>query len=204
MAETRPLSAEPSTPPADAAARHVSPYSLKEKILRVLWSGVEATAYRWTWPTWYRYRAWLLSRFGARIHPTARLRRTCRFTCPWNLTVGANTATGDHVIFYCLGPVTLGDRVTISQYAHLCAGSHDHTDPAMPLLRPPITIEDDAWIATDAFVGPGVTVGQAAILGARGCAFKNLEPHTIHGGNPARPLKPRVLDPRSTPGDGGA
>jgi putative colanic acid biosynthesis acetyltransferase WcaF len=157
----------------------------------MLWALTEATLFRFTWPTWYRYRAWLLNRFGANIHPTARLRRTCRFTCPWNLTLGANTATGDHVRFYCLGSVTIGRRVTVSQFAHLCAGSHDFDQPHMPLLRPPIVIHDDAWIAADTFVAANVTVGQGAILGARGCAFKNLEPWTVYGGNPAQPIKAR-------------
>lgn len=183
--------ANPPVPQKDDARRHISPYSLGEKIRRVLWSAVEATLFRWTWPTWYGYRAWLLRRFGADIHPDVRIRRTCRFICPWNLTMGANSATGDRVIFYCLGPITVGERVTISQYSHLCAGSHDYDQPHMPLLRLPITIHDDVWIATDAFVGPGVTVGVGVILGARGCAFKDLDAWTIYGGNPAKSVKPR-------------
>ena len=61
----------------------------------------------------------------------------------------------------------------------------------MPLLRPPIVIEDDAWIAADAFVGPNIRVGQGAILGARGAAFKDLDPWTIYGGNPAKPIRKR-------------
>ncbi|MEM6552918.1 MAG: putative colanic acid biosynthesis acetyltransferase [Planctomycetota bacterium] len=174
-------------------SRHHSPYSTADKVKRLLWSCVEATLFRWTWPTWYRYRAALLNAFGAKIDRTARLRRTCNFTCPWNLTVGPDAAAGDHAIFYCLGPVTLGSRVTISQHAHLCAGSHDHADPVtMPLIRPPITIDDDAWVAADAFVGPGVHIHEGALLGARGAAFKDLEPWTVYGGNPAKPLKPRA------------
>jgi putative colanic acid biosynthesis acetyltransferase WcaF len=96
--------------------------------------------------------------------------------------------------------VTIGDRVSISQHAHLCAGTHDYDDARMPLLRPPITIGDDAWIAADAFVGPNVTVGEGAILGARGCAFSDLEPWTIYGGNPAKKIKPRER-PRGLPGN---
>jgi putative colanic acid biosynthesis acetyltransferase WcaF len=61
----------------------------------------------------------------------------------------------------------------------------------MPLLRPPITIESDAWIAADAFVGPAVRVGEGAILGARGCAMQDLEPWSIYSGNPAKLVKPR-------------
>jgi putative colanic acid biosynthesis acetyltransferase WcaF len=95
------------------------------------------------------------------------------------------------VTLYCLGPVSIGARVTISQGAHLCAGSHDLTRRSMPLLRPPITIADDAWICADAFVGPDVTVGEGAILGARGVALRPLDPWTIHAGNPAVPVRPR-------------
>jgi len=179
-------------------ARHVSPYGFVVNFKRLIWSVVEATAFRWTWPTWYRYRGWLLRLFGADIHPTARLRRSCRFTCPWNLAVGANSASGDRAIFYSLGPISIGQRVTISQGCHLCAGSHDYTDPvAMPLLRPSISIGNDAWIATDAFVGPGISIGEGAILGARGCAFKDLDSWVIYGGNPAKKIARR--DPRRAP-----
>jgi putative colanic acid biosynthesis acetyltransferase WcaF len=92
---------------------------------------------------------------------------------------------------YNLGRISIGRRCTVSQYAHLCAGTHDHTRWSMPLLRPPITIGDDVWIAAEAFVGPGVTLGDGAILGARSSAFSNLSPWTIYVGTPAQPLKAR-------------
>ena len=117
--------------------------------------------------------------------------------------MGRNCSLGDRSIVYCLGPVRLGDRVSVSQHAHLCAGSHDYRRPDLPLLRPPITIENDAWIAADAFVGPGVVVGAGAILGARGCAFSNLDPWTIYGGNPAKPLRPRPPFAATPPGGPG-
>jgi len=107
--------------------------------------------------------------------------------------MGRNSCLGDGVIAYCLGTITIGERVSISQHAHLCAGSHDYTKPDLPLLRPPIVIQDDAWIAADAFVGPNVVVGEGAILGARGVAMKSLEAWTIYAGNPAKPVKSREM-----------
>ncbi|MEM9166556.1 MAG: hypothetical protein AAGB48_05970 [Planctomycetota bacterium] len=178
------------TPPA-AEDRGRSPYSAREKIARVLWAAVQGTLFRYSFHNWYRWRRFLLTRFGARLHPVVRIRRTVSVECPWNLAMGRESSAGDGVILYCLGPVCIGDRVSISQHAHICAGSHDHTRPDLPLTRPPITIEDDAWIATDAFVGPGTTVGRGAILGARGCAFKDLASWTIYGGNPAKPIRTR-------------
>ncbi len=171
--------------------RSVSPYSTREKIGRILWAVVQNTLFRLSFHNWYGWRKFLLTRFGAKLGSNVRIRRTVRVECPWNLTTGSNCSVGDNSILYCLGPVTFGDRVSISQNAHICAGSHDHTRPDLPLTRPPVTIQDDAWIAADAFVGPDITVGRGAILGARGAAFKDLDPWTIFGGNPAKPISKR-------------
>lgn len=173
------------------AARHVSAHSARQKVGRVLWGLVEATAFRWSWPTWYRHRARLLRLFGADASPACRVRRTVRVTCPWNLSIAADAAVGEGARLYCLGRVTLKERSTVSQHAHLCAGSHDHTHPDLPLTREPIEVGADAWVAADAFVGPGVTIGAWSILGARGCAFKDLEAGWIYGGNPACRIKRR-------------
>ncbi|GIW73804.1 MAG: acetyltransferase [Phycisphaerales bacterium] len=178
-------------PRADPNDRGKSPYSLGAKLARVLWAVVQATLFRYSFHNWYTLRRLLLVAFGAKLHPTVRIRRTARIEIPWNLTMGRDSSVGDRAILYCLGPITIGDRVSISQQAHLCAGSHDYTLRSMPLLRPPIVIEDDAWIAADAFVGPAVRVGQGAILGSRGCALRDLEPWTIYLGNPAQAVKPR-------------
>lgn len=195
MTTTTDNTAEPIAP----ESRHDSPYTTREKIGRLLWAVVQATLFRGSFHNWYAWRRWLASRFGANLHRTVHLRRTVRIECPWNLAMGRNSSLGDGVIAYCLGPITIGDRVSVSQHAHLCAGSHDWTRPDLPLLRPPITIKDEAWIAADAFVGPGVTVGEGAILGARGCAFKDLEPWSMYGGNPAKKLRDRPRFGQSAP-----
>lgn len=178
-------------PGADPTDRGKSPYSPKAKIARVLWAVVQATLFRASFHNWYGFRRWLLGMFGAHIHPSVRIRRSVRVEIPWNLTIGAESSVGDRAILYCLGPVTIGERVSISQGAHLCAGSHDYTLRSMPLLRPPIVIEDDAWIAAEAFVGPAVRVGPGAILSSRGCAMRDLEPWSIYAGNPAELVKAR-------------
>ncbi len=165
--------------------RHVSPYSLQEKVWRLLWSIVQATFFRYSFHTWNSWRIFLLNSYGAKVDASCVIRRTVKVECPWNLTLKQHSCLGDHAIVYCLGKVVIGERVSISQYAHLCAGTHDYNDKDMPLLRHPITIEDDVWIAADAFVGPKVTVGEGAILGARSVAMRDLDPWTIYSGNPA-------------------
>lgn len=171
--------------------RTVSPYTLKEKLMRVGWACVEKTVFRLSFHNWYGFRNRVLRVFGAEIHPTARVRRTVHIEIPWNLTLGEDAIVGDNVTLYCLGQVKVGSFTTISQNAHICAGSHDYTRADFPLLRTPVTIGSHVWVAADAFVGPNVVVGDGAVLGARGVAMKDLEPWGIYSGNPAKLVKRR-------------
>lgn len=176
--------------------RRTSPYSAREKLGRLLWAVVQSTLFRWTFHNWYGVRRAMLRLFGARMHATSNVRRTVVIECPWNLSMGAESSVGDRAVLYCLGSVTIGRNVTVSQGAHLCAGSHDSRKRTMPLLRPPIEIGDEAWIAADAFVGPKVRVGEGAILGARAVALEDLEPWTIYLGNPAVRIRAREFEGR--------
>lgn len=181
----------PGTAPAQAEDRHVSPYSTREKVGRMLWAMTQATLFRCSFHTWNGWRILLLNRFGATIDRSCIVRRTARIECPWNLTMKRNACLGDRAIAYCLGPITLGERVTISQNVHLCAGTHDFSRPDLPLLRPPITIGNDVWIGADAFVGPGVTIGANTLVGARAVVVKDLPEGRVCVGHPARPIRDR-------------
>jgi putative colanic acid biosynthesis acetyltransferase WcaF len=177
--------------PSALAARRRSPWTRREKLGRALWYLVETTLFRLSPRPLYRWRNWLLRRFGARVAPSARIRSSVTVEVPWHLTVGPDAIIGDHVILYCLGPVTVGARTTVSQYCHLCAGTHDYTRIDFPLLRPPIVLGDDVWLAADVFVGPGVTVGTGAVVGARSNVFSDLPPWKVCVGSPAKPVKDR-------------
>ena len=193
--------ATPIPAPADdldrAAERsQVSPWTFREKVGRALWIVVRGSLFRFSWHNWYGFRNFLLRCFGAKVGVSVHIRPTTRIEIPWLLTIGDYSSLGDYAVVYDLGPITIGRRATVSQYAQLCAGTHDYTRPDMPLIRPTITIGDNAWIAGCSFVGPGVKVGDGALLGACAAAFRDLEPWTIYTGNPARPMKAR---PRFSP-----
>ncbi len=111
---------------------------------------------------------------------------------PWNVELGDWSALGEDAFIYSLGKVRIGDRVAISYRAHVCAGTHDFSDPTLPLLKPAVTIEDDAWIGTDAFIGPGVTVGKGAIVGARAVVTNDVGQFEVVAGNPARVIGTRT------------
>jgi len=177
-----------------SANRATRNWSRGEQAGRVAWALVQPF-FRWSPRPLWGWRRWMLRRFGARIGAEVHIYPTVRIAIPWNLDIGQQSAIGDGAILYALGPVKTGARVTVSQYAHLCAGTHDIDRPDRALLKPPISIGDDAWICADAFVGPGVTVGANAIVGARAVVVKNVPPDVTVGGNPARIIRDRSKKP---------
>ena len=186
----------PDEPPVELppATDHVSTWTVRQKLARVAWGGVQMTLFRASFHNWYALRAAILRAFGATIGTNVRVRRTVRIEIPWHLTIGDDVIVGDGVVLYALGHITIGPRTMVSQHAHLCAGTHDHRRAAFPLLRPPIVVGAGCWVAADAFVGPGVTVGDGAVVGARAAVFKDVPAGMIVGGNPARVLKRREMD----------
>lgn len=134
----------------------------------------------------FGFRRAVLRLFGAEIGPHVNVYPTTQIYMPWNLSAGAWAAIGEFAFIYNLGRVSIGERATISYRAHLCAGTHDFSDPASPLLKPGIHIGDDAWIGTDSFIGPGVNVGNAAIVGARSVVVRDVETGNVVAGNPCR------------------
>lgn len=174
------------------ASRRRRIYSKREQLGRVAWS-VFSPLFRYSPRPCFAYRRALLRVFGAQVSTGANIYNTARIELPWNLEVGENAAIGERTIIYNLGAVSVGARATISQGAHICAGTHDADDPEMPLKRTKIIIGSDSWVCADAFVGPNVSIGDGAVVGARAVVVKDVEPGTIVGGNPARKLRKRRI-----------
>lgn len=171
------------------------PWSRAEKLRRAAWAVVQATLFRWSPRPCHRWRRLLLSAFGARIldhdGPPARVFPSARVHFPWMLELHAGAMVGPGVHIYNLAPITLRRGANIAQDAHLCAGSHDFTRWSMPLVARPIVIGENAWLAAEVFVGPGVTVGELAVIGARSVVMRDQPARMVCAGNPCRPLRER-------------
>ncbi len=191
------------TPPAGRNQDFRNPHSLGNKLGRLAW--------QWAWLVLFRptpprlggpWRRLLLRAFGARLG-TAYLHPTVRVWAPWRLAAGDHVFVDRDVHLYNVYGITIGDRVVVSFGSTLCTASHDVRDPTFALTGRPIRLGNDVWVAAQAFVGPGVTVADRGVVGARAAVFGDVPPATIVGGNPARVLKPRDgrrPDPRPTPG----
>lgn len=185
------MSMQPGLLPDVSENRRARKWSAKELLGRLLWDMLQQPLFAWTPRQLWIFRRVVLRVFGAQIGRHVHIYPTVKIAVPWTLSVGEASAIGDGAIIYSLGPIQIGERVTVSQYVHLCAGSHDYSQPDLPLTKPMIRIGDGAWICTEAFVGPGVTVGTQTIVGARAVVTKDVAPGLIVAGNPARTLRQR-------------
>ena len=98
---------------------------MRQKIGRLLWAMVQATLFGLSPHNLYGWRAMLLRLFGAKIGRDVHIRPSVRFIIPWHVEIDEHSSIGDFAIIYSLGRITIGKYVTISQYAHLCAGDDD-------------------------------------------------------------------------------
>lgn len=173
-------------------------FNFSHRAYRALWNITWLLLAAWTPPPFHAWRRILLRLFGAQVGSTAAVYGSARVWYPPNFAIGERACVGPRVIIYSMAKISFGEYAFASQGAHICAGTHDIGDPHFQLEARPIEIGARSWIAADAFVGPGVRVGEGAVLGARGCAFRDLDAWTVYVGNPARAIKPRLMrKPRS-------
>lgn len=162
-----------------------------QRLLRLLWNIVWVLLFRTSPTPCHAWRRMLLRAFGASIGDGAHPYPRARIWAPWNLRMGAHSCLADDVDCYSVALVTLGRQATVSQYSYLCSASHDYNQLAMPTIAAPIHIEDEAWIAADVFVGPGVTVARGAIVGARSTVTADVAAWHVVVGSPPRHVRMR-------------
>jgi putative colanic acid biosynthesis acetyltransferase WcaF len=174
-------------------------FSLKNRFSRVLWGVVEVLFFRYTPKPLHKWRAFILRLFGAKVGKGVHVYPGAKIWAPWNIELGNECGVASGAILYSQGKITIGQRAVISQGAQLCSGTHDYTHPGFPLVTSPINIGDQAWIAADAFVHPGVTVGNGCVIGARSVVIKDMPEWMVCAGHPCKPIKERKLQEKDKP-----
>lgn len=163
------------------------------KILRQAWRILWFFLFRPSPVFLHPWRCFLLHLFGSEIEGRVHIYPDVRIFAPWNLVMGEGSGLGPGVDCYCVDKIEIGPWAVVSQRAFLCTASHDIRSESFKLVTAPIKIGAYAWIAAEAFVGPGVKVGEGAVAGARTCVVKNVPPWTIVAGNPARRVGSRKI-----------
>ena len=167
-------------------------YSTAEYIGRYAWKWVQAFLVCPSPDPMVGWRRFWLRRFGATV--AGGTKSGVRVLHPWLLTLGEMSLLSRGVTIYNLGPVTIGRYTIVSHDVYLCAGTHDYTRRTMPLVRAPITIGNGVWICAGAFIGPGVTIGDNSVVGARAVVTKDVPAGVVVAGNPAKVIKLRPMD----------
>lgn len=164
----------------------------RSAVMVQLWWVVQASLFRWSPQFAYGFRRQLLRLFGMTVGDGVLVRPSATITYPWKVVIGAHAWIGDDVVLYSLGDIHIGAHSVVSQRSYVCAADHDHRRLDFPIRARPIRIDDQVWIGTDVFVGPGVHVAQAAVVGARSSVFQDLPAAMVCLGSPCRPVKPRL------------
>jgi putative colanic acid biosynthesis acetyltransferase WcaF len=134
-----------------------------------------------------------LRAFGAEVGCGVILKPRVNIKFPWRLVIGDYVWLGEECWLLNLERIVIGNNVCISQRAFLCTGSHNYKSPTFDLIVKPITVEDGAWVGAGSWLGPGIRVGNHAVLAAGSVASENLEPFGIYRGNPAVFVRSRVI-----------
>lgn len=174
--------------------KYVNRIPKKTQLGRLLWNLTWLLLIR-TNPRWclHGWRRFLYRCFGAKIGKGSRIDPTCKVWAPWNLTLGDYTALAEGVDCYCVDRITIGSKVTVSQRTFLCTASHRIDTLTRELIHAPIRIGDHVWVCAESFIGPGVSLGEGAIVGARSVVLRDVGAWHVVAGNPARFIKERVL-----------
>jgi putative colanic acid biosynthesis acetyltransferase WcaF len=188
-----PLSNSASSIFRRSSARTGPSFPFGNRLARVFWHCAYLALFRISPRPFHSWRAFLLRCFGARIGRNCHIYPKAEIWAPWNLQCGDETGVADRAILYNQAVITLGDRVVISQGAHLCTGTHDYNSPDFPLMTYPITVRSQVWICAEAFIHPGITIEAGAVIGARSVVTRNIPAWTVAAGNPCAPIKPREL-----------
>ena len=110
------------------------------------------------------------------------------------IKVGRDSLIGEYTVIRGQGGVSIGDRVYTSPFTQIIAVNHVFDDPDRPFVEQGITaegvvIEDDVWLGAGAVVTDGVRIGKGSVVAAGAVVTKDVPPHTVVAGVPARPIK---------------
>ena len=169
-------------------------FSLKNRLSRVVWGIAYILFFKFSPKPLHKWRSFLLRLFGAKVGKGVHVYPGVKIWAPWNLVLDDECGIANGAILYSQGKISIGKRSVISQGAHICADTHDHTKPGFPLVTMPIIIEGQCWVAAEAFIHPGVTVGEGTVIGARAVVTKSMPSWMICAGHPCKPVKERIVE----------
>lgn len=144
----------------------------------------------------HRVRKSIYRRAGMTIPDTSSIHWRAEFYAPERITIGEYVTIGDSAFLDGRSGLTIGDNVNFGSHVTIYTREHDVDSPTFEETGGPVVVEDHAWVASHAIILPGVTIGRGAVVAAGAVVTKDVPPHMIVGGNPARSIRRRTDDLR--------
>jgi len=170
-----------------------SPWTIRQRIKMLFWEYTWSLLCSWTPKPANNWRLFWLKIFGAKLHGKPFVHQRARIQIPWNLVMHHKACIGDRANIYSLGEIVIGANAVVAQEAYICTGTHAFDTKSMNLITKTIHIGDNVFVGSRAFVMPGVTLGDNAIVAAMSVVTKDVESWAVVGGNPARFIKKREI-----------
>jgi putative colanic acid biosynthesis acetyltransferase WcaF len=170
-----------------------SPWDRKTKLRRGLWQYLVKPIYRVIPGKQSSLRIALLRMMGAQIGSHCCIQQRVDILVPWNLILKDCVVLAHDTCVLNFTTVTIHSMTVISQGAHLCTGSHDYSHPHFPLTFKAIEIGAESWVASGAFIAPGVHLGRGCVIGANSVVTRDMPAWKVCAGNPCQVIKDRTM-----------
>ncbi|MBB3700966.1 putative colanic acid biosynthesis acetyltransferase [Flammeovirga yaeyamensis] len=167
----------------------------KHQLIRLIWNISWSIFCKWLPRSVGRkWRLFFVNLFGGNISYKANIYPSVKIYAPWNLEMHDFSCLAPNVDCYNVDKIILEENTIVSQKSYLCTASHDISKSTFPLITSPITIKNGSWVGASCFIGMGVIINNGAVVGATSSVYKDVEPWTIVGGNPAKFIKKRIIN----------
>lgn len=177
----------------DSADGYLRPvFSSSNKLRRLTWNLSWLFLCRWTPRPMHKWRVMVIRAFGGKIGDRNVIYPDCTIWAPWLLETEDIVTIGPGVEIYNPGGIYIGHHAVLSQNSYLCGATHDYNSADFTYIMKRIVISPYVWICSKAVVLPGVRCMEGSVLGAASVTSHNLEPWTVYGGHPAKPIKKRT------------
>jgi acetyltransferase-like isoleucine patch superfamily enzyme len=135
-----------------------------------------------------RFRRLLAAHLFGRCGRNFKCFQFTEFSYGYDLEVGDDVVVHRHVLLDDRGGITLGDRVSISDYANIYSHTHSIVEQK-DVTNARTVLEDDVRITYHATVLAGVRVGRNAMVGAAAVATKDVRSYHVNVGIPAKSIR---------------
>jgi len=165
----------------------------RSKFVEILWYFAKVWFFLspWPWPNSLKRQILLL--FGAKVGKNPYIRPRVSIHFPWKLTLGDYCWIGDSCHILNHEHVVLEDHVSLGHEVFIAAASHNIRSKTMAYANKPVLIKRGTWVATRAFVGAGVTIGENCVVGAGSIVLKSFPDNSVIGTTLAHVISTRQL-----------